>query len=104
MKPIFRSPINTMECHRSKAKLNVTAGLGGMGGAQPLAITMNEGVALVAEVEEWRIQKRIETKYLDVYYTDIDEAIDRSSKSESRRRSPVGGCFVQCGGFAYSDY
>ena len=45
--------------------LNVTAGLGGMGGAQPLAITMNEGVALVAEVEEWRIDKRIETKYLD---------------------------------------
>lgn len=65
-----------------KGKLNVTAGLGGMGGAQPLAITMNEGVALVAEVEEWRIQKRIETKYLDVYYTDIDEAIDRSLKAK----------------------
>jgi urocanate hydratase len=61
-----------------KGKLNVTAGLGGMGGAQPLAITMNEGVALVAEVEEWRIKKRIETRYLDEYYTNIDEAIDRS--------------------------
>lgn len=61
-----------------KGTLNVTAGLGGMGGAQPLAITMNEGVALVAEIEEWRIQKRIETKYLDEYYTDIDEAINRS--------------------------
>jgi urocanate hydratase len=56
--------------------LNVTAGLGGMGGAQPLAITMNEGVALIAEVEEWRIDKRIETKYLDEKYTDIDAAID----------------------------
>ena len=56
--------------------LNVTAGLGGMGGAQPLAITMNEGVALVAEVEEWRIDKRIETKYLDEKYIDIDKAID----------------------------
>lgn len=66
-----------------KGKLNVTAGLGGMGGAQPLAITMNEGVALVAEMEEWRIQKRIETKYLDVYYTDIDEAIDRSLKAKA---------------------
>lgn len=61
-----------------KGKLNVTAGLGGMGGAQPLAITMNEGVALVAEVEEWRIKKRIETRYLDEYYTNIDEAINRS--------------------------
>jgi urocanate hydratase len=59
-----------------KGTLNVTAGLGGMGGAQPLAITMNEGVALVAEVEEWRIDKRIETRYLDEKYTDIDKAID----------------------------
>ncbi len=56
--------------------LNVTAGLGGMGGAQPLAITMNEGVALVAEVEEWRIDKRIETKYLDEKHTNIDDAIN----------------------------
>ena len=59
-----------------KGTLNVTAGLGGMGGAQPLAITMNEGVALIAEVEEWRIDKRIETKYLDRKINDIDEAID----------------------------
>jgi len=61
-----------------KGTLNVTAGLGGMGGAQPLAITMNEGVALVAEVEEWRIDKRLETKYLDEKYTNIDEAIDKA--------------------------
>jgi len=59
-----------------RGTLNVTAGLGGMGGAQPLAITMNEGVALIAEVEEWRVDKRIETKYLDAKITDIDEAID----------------------------
>lgn len=59
-----------------KGTFNVTAGLGGMGGAQPLAITMNEGVALVAEVEEWRIDKRLETKYLDEKFTDIDQAID----------------------------
>jgi urocanate hydratase len=61
-----------------KGTLNVTAGLGGMGGAQPLAITMNEGVALIAEVEEWRIDKRIETKYLDEKITDIDAAIDEA--------------------------
>ena len=46
-----------------KGKLNVTAGLGGMGGAQPLAITMNEGVCLAAEMEAWRVEKRIETKH-----------------------------------------
>ena len=63
-----------------KHTLNVTAGLGGMGGAQPLAITMNGGVALIAEVEEWRIEKRIETKYLDEKYTNIDEAIDAALK------------------------
>ena len=61
-----------------KGTLNVTAGLGGMGGAQPLAITMNEGVALIAEVEEWRIQKRLETRYLDEMETDIDAAIDKA--------------------------
>lgn len=59
-----------------KGTLNVTAGLGGMGGAQPLAITMNDGVALIAEVEPWRIDKRIETKYLDKKFDNIDEAID----------------------------
>jgi urocanate hydratase len=61
-----------------KGTLHVTAGLGGMGGAQPLAITMNEGVALIAEVEEWRIDKRVGTKYLDEKYEDIDQAIDKA--------------------------
>jgi urocanate hydratase len=51
-----------------------------MGGAQPLAITMNEGVALIAEVEEWRIDKRLETRYIDEKYTDIDAAIDAALK------------------------
>jgi urocanate hydratase len=67
-----------------KGTLSVTAGLGGMGGAQPLAITMNDGVCLVAEVEEWRIQKRIETRYLDIYFTDIDEAIDRALAEKAK--------------------
>src|SRR2546423_10297883 len=59
-----------------KGTLSVTAGLGGMGGAQPLAITMNEGVCLAAEVEKWRIEKRLQTKYCDVLIENIDEAID----------------------------
>ena len=63
-----------------KGTLNVTAGLGGMGGAQRLAITMIVGVGLIAEVEGWRIDKRIETRYLDEKYTDIDEAIDQAMK------------------------
>ncbi|HUH32959.1 MAG TPA: urocanate hydratase [Daejeonella sp.] len=61
-----------------KGTLSVTAGLGGMGGAQPLAITMNEGVCLAAEVEEWRIRKRLETRYIDEIEMDIDAAIDRA--------------------------
>ncbi|HZZ75119.1 MAG TPA: urocanate hydratase, partial [Puia sp.] len=67
--------------------LNVTAGLGGMGGAQPLAITMNEGVALIAEVEWWRIEKRIETKYLDLAIQDLDEAIDRAIDAKKNKKA-----------------
>jgi urocanate hydratase len=48
-----------------RGRLTVTAGLGGMGGAQPLAVTMAGGVCLAADVEAWRIDKRLETKYLD---------------------------------------
>lgn len=59
-----------------KGKLCVTAGLGGMGGAQPLAITMADGVCLAAEVEHWRAQKRVDTRYLDYIETDLDKAID----------------------------
>ncbi len=70
-----------------KGTLNITAGLGGMGGAQPLAITMNEGVALIAEMEEWRIKKRIETRYLDEYFSNIDEAIDRSLAAKAKSES-----------------
>lgn len=67
-----------------KGTLSVSAGLGGMGGAQPLAITMNDGACLIAEVEEWRIDKRIETKYLDLKYTDIDAAIDRAAEAKAK--------------------
>ncbi|RYD57098.1 MAG: urocanate hydratase [Sphingobacteriales bacterium] len=76
-----------------KGTLNVTAGLGGMGGAQPLAITMNEGVCLAAEMEEWRIKKRIETRYLDKWTSDIDEAIHWSLKAkENKEAISIGVC------------
>jgi urocanate hydratase len=64
--------------------LNVTAGLGGMGGAQPLAITMNGGTCLAAEMEAWRAEKRVQTRYLDFIYHDLDEAIDRSVEAKDK--------------------
>jgi len=69
-----------------KGTLSVTAGLGGMGGAQPLAITMNEGVALVAEAEQWRIEKRLQTRYLDELVGETDEAIDRALRAKKEGR------------------
>lgn len=67
--------------------LNVTAGLGGMGGAQPLAITMNQGVCLAADVEEWRIKKRLETRYIDEIAYDIDEAIDKALQYKKEQKA-----------------
>ena len=61
-----------------KGTLNVTAGCGGMGGAQPLAITMNEGTALVADVCRERLEKRVHDRYLDEIHDDLDAAIDRA--------------------------
>jgi urocanate hydratase len=61
-----------------RGTLTVTAGLGGMGGAQPLAVTMNEGVALVIEVDPARIARRLATKYLDETAISLDEAIAKA--------------------------
>lgn len=58
-----------------KGRLVVTGGLGGMGGAQPLAVTMNEGVCLAAEVDPARVERRLETAYLDRASSDLDEAL-----------------------------
>ena len=58
-------------------RLVVTAGLGGMGGAQPLAITMNEGIALVIEVDPERIQRRLATRYVDEHVRSLDQALAR---------------------------
>jgi urocanate hydratase len=61
-----------------KGTLNVTAGCGGMGGAQPLAITMNEGTCLIADTCRERLEKRVHDRYLDELHDDLDAAIDRS--------------------------
>ena len=58
-----------------RGRLVVTGGLGGMGGAQPLAATMNEGVCLCVEVDQARIERRIKTRYLDKWTANIDEAL-----------------------------
>ena len=69
-----------------RGTLTLTGGLGGMGGAQPLALTMNDGVALVVEVDPERIARRIETGYLDEAANDLDDAITmvQAARSEGR--------------------
>ena len=71
--------------------LTVTAGLGGMGGAQPLAITMNDGVALCIEVDAERAARRVETRYLDVVADDYADALRRCTEAcRARRPLSVG--------------
>ncbi|MHC4137362.1 MAG: urocanate hydratase [Planctomycetota bacterium] len=65
-------------------KLLITGGCGGMGGAQPLAATMNEACCLIAEVDEARLQKRIETRYLDTIAPSIDAALEMAEGREAR--------------------
>jgi urocanate hydratase len=64
-----------------KGKFVLTSGLGGMGGAQPLAITMNEGVGLIVEVDPVRIQRRLDTKYLMESADDLEYALERVEKA-----------------------
>src|SRR3954471_6171130 len=66
--------------------ITVTAGLGGMGGAQPLAITMNGGVALCVEVDPHRIERRLETRYLDEQADSLDDALERCRAAKADRR------------------
>jgi urocanate hydratase len=67
--------------------ITVTAGLGGMGGAQPLAVTMNGGVALCIEVERERIERRLQTRYLDELADDLDDAVARCLAAKADRRA-----------------
>ncbi|HLQ70636.1 MAG TPA: urocanate hydratase [Bacillota bacterium] len=64
-----------------KGTITLTAGLGGMGGAQPLAVTMNEGVVIAVEVDEKRIDKRIQTKYCDTVAHSVDEAVKLATEA-----------------------
>jgi urocanate hydratase len=68
-----------------KGTITLTAGLGGMGGAQPLSVTMNDGVAIVVEVDPTRIEKRLETRYLDVSTDSIDEALELAMAAKARK-------------------
>ena len=70
-------------------RLVVTAGLGGMGGAQPLAVTMNEGVALVVEVDGARIQRRLATRYVDERAGSLDDALARVDHCRRLARTRV---------------
>jgi urocanate hydratase len=73
--------------------ITVTAGLGGMGGAQPLAVTMNDGVALCIEVDDERIERRLATRYLDERADSLDDAIARCEAAKAERRAlSVGLC------------
>ena len=66
--------------------LSLTAGLGGMGGAQPLAVTMNNGVVIVVEVDEKRIQRRLDTRYLDVMTRSLDEALKLAMEAKAKKQ------------------
>ncbi len=67
-------------------KLVLTAGLGGMGGAQPLAITMNEGVGLIVEVDEARANRRLEDGYVDLVLSSVDEALDLAKNAVAEKK------------------
>ncbi len=67
--------------------ITLTAGLGGMGGAQPLAVTMNDGVALCVDVDAWRVNRRVETRYLDEVADNLDDAIARCRKAKAEKRA-----------------
>jgi len=67
--------------------LTLTAGCGGMGGAQPLAVTMNDGVCLIIDVDRHRLQRRVDTRYLDTIASDVDEAISVAVQAKQERRA-----------------
>ncbi|WP_289355221.1 urocanate hydratase [Paenibacillus sp. S-12] len=70
-----------------RGTLTLTAGLGGMGGAQPLAVTMNDGVVIAVEADRSRIERRIETRYCDVLAENVDEALELARHAIDEKRS-----------------
>lgn len=70
-----------------KGKLVLSAGLGEMGGAQPLAVTMNDGVALIVEIDKRAIERRVKHGYLETWTDDLDEAIDMAEHAKEEKTS-----------------
>ena len=79
-----------------KGKLVVTGGMGGMGGAQPLSVTLNEGVVLCVEVDRSRIQRRLETRYCDLISEDLDEALGLCEAAQREGRALSVGLVGNC--------
>ena len=67
--------------------LTLTGGCGGMGGAQPLAVTMNEGTCLIVDIDESRLRKRLETRYLDEIADNLDDAIERAVAAKNAKKA-----------------
>ncbi|MGH8890544.1 MAG: urocanate hydratase [Acidothermaceae bacterium] len=76
--------------------LTITGGCGGMGGAQPLAVTLNGGVVLVVEVDPARLQRRVEHRYLDEWAADLDEALQKVLQAKKERRPLSVGVVGNC--------
>jgi urocanate hydratase len=79
-----------------KGTITLTGGLGGMGGAQPLAVTMNEGVALCVEVDPSRIERRIKTRYLDRETDDLDQAVAWAEEARANGEAVSIGLLGNC--------
>src|SRR5699024_5261690 len=67
--------------------LTLTGGCGGMGGAQPLAVTLNEGVCLIVDVDPHRLQRRVQHRYLDEVAATLDEAVEKALAAKRERRA-----------------
>ncbi|MBU2669679.1 urocanate hydratase [Actinoplanes bogorensis] len=67
--------------------ITLTGGCGGMGGAQPLAVTMNDGVCLIVDIDESRLRRRVETRYLDEIADDLDDALARAAAAKKDKRA-----------------
>jgi urocanate hydratase len=80
-----------------KGRLVVTGGMGGMGGAQPLAVTLNDGVALVIEVDRSRIERRVATRYCDCVAENLDEALRLCEQARAEGRALSVGLVGNCG-------
>jgi urocanate hydratase len=76
--------------------LTLTGGCGGMGGAQPLAVTLNEGVCLIVDVDESRLRRRVEHRYLDEVAPDLDTAVESALRAKAERRAWSVGVVGNC--------